>query len=206
MSEQDYGPEYAERLRRFHLRPHGAILREEVLDILSHAQLPEKARVLEVGCGTGQFCRSISEQYPEFRVVGFDPNLHNWKDALDGGSHGVQYTSSYEDLGVGYDVVLCTNVLGHMKSPPTALSDMHWRLKPGGLLIITIPSKAYEQAMTLSNKLRGYKSDPTLLHRWYGWELRRLITSEYFRDVRSYGLTPKWFGLLREDTVVIARR
>ena len=39
-----------------------------------------------------------------------------------------------------YDVVMCTEVLEHIAKPWIIVENMRWVLKPGGWLIITVPS------------------------------------------------------------------
>lgn len=86
------------------------------------------ARVLDVGCG-------IRPYYPLFASVAAD-YAGNDIEARE----GVRYVSPVEALDIpdeSFDLVLCTQVLEHVRRPLRALEEMGRVLAPGGHLFLT---------------------------------------------------------------------
>lgn len=119
------------------------------IDILRDL-LEEGAAILDVGAGLGRDVHLLSEE--GFEVRGIEPN----RELIARGQRHFRIpenrlkAGSLPDLkGVGdrqYDAVLCALVLHHL--PDTALLDALYTLKQqlsdGGLLLITVPTKAPE--------------------------------------------------------------
>ncbi len=47
---------------------------------------------------------------------------------------------TYTHPAAKYDIIVCWDVLEHLKKPRLALDNMHTALKPGGLLLVKIPN------------------------------------------------------------------
>jgi ubiquinone/menaquinone biosynthesis C-methylase UbiE len=100
-------------------------------------------RVLDVGCGTGQFGERILQALPNARVFGIDLVA----EMLLGGaerwaSHPntlcpVQGDSEHLPFASGtFDVVTCANSFHHYPDQARAVSEMHRVLRPGGRLML----------------------------------------------------------------------
>jgi ubiquinone/menaquinone biosynthesis C-methylase UbiE len=111
-------------------------------------------RVLDVGCGTGQFGERILQALPNAQVFGVDLVA----EMLRGGaqrwaSHPntlcpVQGDSEHLPFASGtFDVVTCANSFHHYPDQPRAVAEMHRVLRPGGRLML----------------IDGYRDAP------YGW-------------------------------------
>lgn len=104
--------------------------------------VPADARVLEVGCGTGQMCLYLARA--ERRVIGADltrPSLLLGADAARRfGLTQVQFVET--DLhrpglaAGGFDVVYCSGVLHHTPDPRGAFAEVVRLARPGGLIIL----------------------------------------------------------------------
>jgi 2-polyprenyl-3-methyl-5-hydroxy-6-metoxy-1,4-benzoquinol methylase len=95
--------------------------------------LSEGARVLDYGCGTGEFLRALREVGLEPFGVEFD---HAAAQAASRNTGCVvltvdQFWASEES---GFDAVHLGDVLEHLPEPATLLKDLIARLRPGGLL------------------------------------------------------------------------
>lgn len=186
---------YPERLRKFHERPHGRLVDAALMHALEG--LPTGASVLDYGCGTGVFLDSLSHERPELRLCGFDPT---WGGGFVGA--GVRL-HRYELPPHQVDAIVCSEVLGHVDRPDETLLGMRMLLKQHGMLLLVIPSKTYEWAMTVPNLLTGYKSDPTMLHRWFSYQLADLVREAGFVVQSVVGVSPV-LGALHESILLTA--
>lgn len=103
---------------------------------VSHGQ---PCRVLELGAGTGQQARQMSNL--GYQVSALDLPSSSYKDArqfpideYDG--ENLPFTDET------YDVIFSSNVLEHVVSIDKLLSEIHRTLKPGGMAVHLIPSPA----------------------------------------------------------------
>jgi len=97
---------------------------------------------LDLGCGTGLITRHIALQYR----VGVDINRWALAKANEHVGDGVRYVNGdAENLPLAsgvFDVVVCTDVLEHLLEPEKAVSNIFRVLRPGGVLVGTVPSKS----------------------------------------------------------------
>lgn len=214
--------DYLNRLEAFHKRPHGKAIDDLVVEYVLQQKLesdsnhltdthgsspgssPQPSVMLEIGCGAGHLARRLAARFSHLHVVAIDPNY--WYDAQARNPHArIAYRPELKSSARKYDTVVCCNVLGHLEHPLSALQDMRDALAIGGYLIISVPSRLYEQAMSVKNWLTGYRSDPTLLHRWYDWQLAGLVELLGLQLIAKHDVSTK-LGFLCESTVLVFKK
>jgi SAM-dependent methyltransferase len=107
-------------------------------------------RVLEVGCGTGQFFRELARIGPRgLRIVGIDSDAAVLEEAtknaslLDGVSVSRMDARALRFEDRSFDVVCCSRVLVHSSNPGLVLSEMARVLRPGGRFLGIEPAAAF---------------------------------------------------------------
>lgn len=110
-------------------------------ETLRRLPMTPAARVLDVGCGTGELLRRLRAKYPDALLAGLDPVAEMLAVARD-------KLSGKEDLRTGYadalpwnsgafDVVVSCNMFHYISHPVEALREMGRVLRPGGSLVLT---------------------------------------------------------------------
>ena len=104
---------------------------------------PKKARVLEVGCGTGHNLKMLGK-YGALEAC----ELDDCARALAAKRLGREIKSArLPDLSMferdSYDVVALLDVLEHVPDDVASLKAILKRLKPGGALILTVPANPW---------------------------------------------------------------
>lgn len=92
--------------------------------------------LLEAGCGSATYINFAPKTY----TIGIDVSKKQLErnDRLDQKILGdIQY---YQLPTEQYDVIICWNVLEHVQKPTLALENFSKAIKPGGLIIISIPN------------------------------------------------------------------
>jgi ubiquinone/menaquinone biosynthesis C-methylase UbiE len=99
------------------------------------------ARVLDVGCGTGELLRRLRAKYPRAVLAGLDPvaeMLDVAKDKLSGNEDlRVGYADSLPWDAGSFDVLVSCNMFHYITHPVEALREMARVLRPGGFLVLT---------------------------------------------------------------------
>jgi hypothetical protein len=107
---------------------------------LSELDRPAGTRFLEVGCGFG-FGLDFARRALAWDVVGLDPSPFA---AAGRACLGLPIKSRYlvhndPDLGDRFDVVMASEVIEHVPSPPTFVRTLYDALREGGSLVLTTP-------------------------------------------------------------------
>lgn len=134
-----------------HLRP---VMKKILLNIKSAIKQQDTApKVLDVGCGNGEFCAFLDTL--GFHVVGVDDSYEGIKIAKEAFPH-VKFLekSIYEldetDLDCKFDVITSVEVIEHLAFPVKLLRKAKMLLKPQGCLILTTPYHGYIKNIALS--------------------------------------------------------
>ena len=139
----------------------------DYLGRLSKSLLPEKKKVLEVGSGAGGgialFARAGHDAYG---IDLSDVAVEKSKKAYPGVSFSKADLFDMRFAGNSFDVVFNSGVIEHFKYPENirAIKAMERVLKPGGLLIVSVPN-------SLCLWYRALKKILIATNRWpYGFE------------------------------------
>ncbi|MDA8407356.1 MAG: class I SAM-dependent methyltransferase [Deltaproteobacteria bacterium] len=94
----------------------------ELVDHLLIARNIRNSRILEIGCGQGEFLRRLVENPDTGNVgFGFDPSYVGPADDLDGRLH---FESSYftsKNQGIDADAIICRHLIEHIPDPADLL-------------------------------------------------------------------------------------
>jgi SAM-dependent methyltransferase len=122
-----------------------APLLERQAKVLEHV---EGATILDIGCFTGIFVREASRRYPERTVIGVDRDdeslriCHLLNPQL---SHRFRRMSAYqlEFADASIDCITVQETLEHLEGAAVAVKEFNRVLRPGGVLIVTVPNPYY---------------------------------------------------------------
>lgn len=92
--------------------------------------------ILDVGCGTGWFCKFLKESYPESNIIGTDIEDGRKFKNFDFFLAGIEKLP-FKDLT--FDGISCKAVLEHIHNPLLAVLEMNRVLKKDGILFISVP-------------------------------------------------------------------
>jgi len=145
--------------------------------------LPQRGRLLEVGCGAGRYLRALRELRPELALVGCDVSRAALA-ALAASAPEIETRLASDDAipaaDAEFDAVLVIDVLEHVGDPERLLAEAHRVLAPGGVLHLHVPCEG--DPRSLWRWLPG-QAGPAGLKRRFGGHLHRFRRDEILRRV-----------------------
>jgi ubiquinone/menaquinone biosynthesis C-methylase UbiE len=115
-------------------------------------QVPDRAFVLEVGCGHGTMSFQVARKHKQWKVLGVDAdeqsievaNLAKVRNGIDNVEFQVHLAPRLEVVSsASCDAVLLIDVLEHVTEDKDLLSEVYRVLKPGGFVILSVPTPNY---------------------------------------------------------------
>src|SRR3984885_13048488 len=111
------------------------------------ANLTERARVIDVGAGTGTGCLALARQLPDAEVIALDVDeemLKHLQEKARASGRADRIRTVQADLDQAWpdgvpaaDLVWAANSMHHMGDPARAVAQIYHALRPGGLLAVT---------------------------------------------------------------------
>jgi SAM-dependent methyltransferase len=107
--------------------------------IFDRHPLPDGAKVLDVGCGTGEITARLAEKFPKATFIGVDleePHLDRARERCAGFGDRVRFqVDDALDLSFdsgSFDLVVCRHLLQAVPDAKRVLTEIHRVLRPGG--------------------------------------------------------------------------
>jgi SAM-dependent methyltransferase len=126
-----------ERVERRHWWFRG---RRELVTAMLRARVPDGARVLDVGCGTGFVLERLLDH---FDAWGLEPDASVRARASDRAAPRIRAGSTFDHSAVApgsFDAVLLLDVLEHLDDDAEGLRSVLPLLRPGGVVLLTVPA------------------------------------------------------------------
>ena len=111
--------------------------------VLAHVTVSDKARVLEIGTGTGNTFRLLERAFPRATLVGVDLFEEGLAAArLRTRGHLVRAKIEQLPFQREFELVGAFDVLEHVEDDRAALTHIRGLLAPAGYLVLTVPACA----------------------------------------------------------------
>jgi 2-polyprenyl-6-hydroxyphenyl methylase/3-demethylubiquinone-9 3-methyltransferase len=127
-------------------------------DLLAPGEVRDR-RVLDVGCGTGWFSREMERAGGRVVALDIGVNLLEKVAAKCGAARVAADACRLAFADESFDVVISSECIEHTVDPLQALAEMCRVLKPGGVLVVTVPNEFWRWAEVVARvfKLRPYE-------------------------------------------------
>lgn len=116
--------------------------RRTLWEALAALPLSGRERILDVGCGTGEFARMAYERFPQLTLSGVDVTPAMVAAArqklrhVPGASFAIATAEALPFPAERFDVVVCANMLHHVRSATPFLHECARVLRPHGRLLV----------------------------------------------------------------------
>lgn len=151
---------------------------------LIESRLGTKGSLLDVGAGTGEFCKVAFDN--NWKVEGVEPSKVALKFANEKGIK--MYTSIENVVDKKYDVITLWHVLEHLPNLDDVIKKLSDLLKPNGVLIIAVPNYNSFDAGYYKSFWAAYDVPRHLWH--FSKESIPRLFKESFKVV---SIKPMWF-------------
>lgn len=130
---------------------------------------------LEIGCGTGYVLSGIANQYPNAQLFGSEIFSAGLKFAAERtpAVNFMQMDARRLPFVDEFDAIGAFDVLEHIEEDEAVLAMMHQAVKPGGILLLTVPQHAWLWSPTDD----------------YACHVRRYTASDLHRKIEAAGFT-----------------
>lgn len=160
------------------------------------------ARVLDMGCGTGEFEHLAHQRFPEARLVGVDvtPDMLAVARGKFPGAAWVTFLfAQAEELPFAsehFDAVVSCSMLHHVQEPGGLLRECARVLRPGGQFIVVDWCRDYLHCQLAHYWLRFAK--PSYVRMYRAGELASLLrpVGLSVREASRF-FVPPYFGMMR---------
>jgi len=162
--------------------------------------LPEKAKVLEVGCGKGYFLKWLERKY-DVRGIDISPEaLKLARKRINYLTGSLLCIANAQNLPFGnesFSTVIAFDLIEHLKSPEKFLAESYRVLHTPGLLILTTPNPE-----SFGNRIKRRKTElkSTLYEKriceWHGWR------DDTHINIR---LRSEWKKIIEENGFIIIK-
>jgi 2-polyprenyl-3-methyl-5-hydroxy-6-metoxy-1,4-benzoquinol methylase len=140
------------------------------------ARLQHDARILDVGCSTGEFMKALAAKYPGWRVAGLEMNAESARVGRGQGCNIIEGNVETSELPQEqYDAIVLRSSIEHFEDPLRLLERLGLTLKPRGLLYITTPNTACAD-LGFWGKYWGHLHYPRHTYLYNADNLARLLT------------------------------
>jgi SAM-dependent methyltransferase len=143
---------------------------------------PESGRLLEIGCGDGDFL--VLAEAEGWHVTGVEYSPTACEKARQRLKNGLVQCGELQSAGLAaeqFDLCVISDVLEHVRSPLDFLREVHRVLKPDGTLFIVTPSIDSWSARFLRQKWMEFKAEHLT---YFGRQtLQTTLFKSGFRDV-----------------------
>jgi SAM-dependent methyltransferase len=154
---------------------------DHYLDLIeAYAGSTLSGRLLEVGCGHGDFLMRAAARSLSVTGVEFSPDAAQIAAARAGGQCRVLCGDIRQAMAPGekFDYVVFADVLEHVRDPRGFLRDVHSVLKADAIVAVIVPALDSRSARLMKTKWMEFKPE----HLWYfsSATLKRVLYSEGF--------------------------
>lgn len=130
---------------------------KEVLNKIKKTEFTPKA-ILDYGCGEGRYVNVLSKFFPDALIFGGDISDVGLKIAKEN-NPDAKFINMFDervDIKEGsIDLVVSVEVLEHVKNVENAVKEICRVLRPGGMLVLTVPCANKYSLEWFFNKLTG---------------------------------------------------
>jgi len=147
-------------------------------------------QMIDVGCGNGRHLKSLSHKIQDAEIIGIDHSekeIESLKKEFNGyickNNNSINFI--HDDIrripvkDNSQDLVICSEVLEHVPNYEQVVSECYRLLKPGGVLLISVPTYTPESLCWLFSK--KYRQAP-------GGHIRIFKTSQLKESFHRRGL------------------
>lgn len=104
-------------------------------------RLSKNLKIMDLGCGTGILSNQIESYYPvKIDRVDSSEKMLNQNKKIKGKLICYNTSEKNKKIKNKYDIIFLFDVLEHIKNDKKFLSDALYHIKPGGLLVLNVPS------------------------------------------------------------------
>ncbi len=166
---------------------------EQARAALVYCSLPPRARVLEIGCGTGILTAALAKALPDAQITAIDRDEHLLMEARQ---RCPQPTIHFERQNAAalpyparwFDLAICRYVLMHQEAPLMVVGEMHRVVAPGGAAVAIEPDWG-ARAVYPPNAGESRLLELAIAARPFGWP-DVLIGRKLFALFRQAGFLP----------------
>ena len=191
---------------RFFYRIYGVMHAGERIRFLHVCKLVKQnvdspKRILDAGSGNGNYAFYLGRLFPNAKITAVDISRERIQNAsyvanLLQMEHLSFNRKSLNDLKekLKYDLVICIDVLEHIRNDSLVLRNISESLRPGGSLILHVP-KDRKLAFRHFKKLRGFRIEDHVREEYRIEEILEKIERAGLK-VNNLSYTQGWFGSL----------
>ena len=108
--------------------------------LVTFFDIPERGRLMDIGCGNGSFLRTFGRIRPKWSLVGTELSDKHIQSIMS--TPGIEdlYNCDPCDVEGKFDLISMIHVLEHIVSPNEYLERLQNKLAPNGLMLIEVPS------------------------------------------------------------------